>query len=1129
MAHKKYLAKGHVIDDTSGDGTQGLLVEVWDKDFIADDFIGSATTDAKGAFEVTFTESQFKDLFFDQRPDLYFIVFSGGDLLTSTRNSVLWNVDTGPTAVELHVALPPKKKTVRDIYLKIEVIPDYCPVDPVEEIPAGVVYRRDCMRNVGHENGQIPNAEVEIRTLDAVIYREYLDSSYLIPKPDKLVESDINEPIFHRRVPGTVIYTNVGETLRIHVWNCDTKPHSFHAHGLEYGIDSDGAWPFGTASADDRRSDEICPGETWIYTLCATKDSIGVWPFHDHWRMAGESIERGLFGGIVVLPKKRARPSVPFHSRIRELMRRVAKAIPKLKRFDPNRPIDPHLRRDVEDEIDYLKELLMHDGIEGLEPRARVLHVPLFFHVMRNTLSRPLFNIPDLEEEGGAGTVKFDSLGTFDYLCTIHPQMEGTITVTEDPPADSAVDTVTVQIEDADEALGLPMGFYPNNIHVYPGKSVKWTNNSVDHHTVTSKEGAALPTHCFNGRGFIGNSPTIVGYTGQTIRWYVFNLDLGHDFHNFHAHAQRWKFANENIDTRSLSPAESFQVETKVPPVLLLTKKIKKIQLRQHRPDNAQLYTLKGEFLFHCHVHHHMMSGMVGMVRAKQRVWLTPAMVEQIQGDFNLALDDNENACPEVDLDRCANKEIGTIELLPVAAEKVFMHAALLPNTDKVLYWGKNEDDRQTRIFDVETGLVSQPANQPSDEDPANWDLWSAGHAFLDTPEGHLLAHGGFAGSPAVGSFLFDPSTLTWKQTGSTKNGRFYPTTFTLADGRLVTMYGTGGPDSKTLEVFDAGTPDPETGTWSGEKQFPSEFLYLFYPWTYLLPDGELFIAGPTESTYKFDWTATPIDAGPPSKKWDTNAGFRGRNMKGTSVMLALRPPGYAVQVLIAGGTGIHKNPVLDIGTSVEMIDLSLATPAWVEDPKWKLKQGRVACTSVLLPDGRVFVAGGINEGGAKPGGHIEVFDPKNPDQGWRLGPKLDHVRLYHSAMILLRDGSVLIGGENNAVGPFERWFPDYYYLGRPEITSPLAGITWGATFTIDTPQGLSIDEVVLLRPGAVTHGFDQSQRLVELEILARGAASVDVQAPPDGNVAPPGFYLLFILNGSHVPSVGRWIRLSSP
>ena len=123
-------------------------------------------------------------------------------------------------------------------------------------------------------------------------------------------------------------------------------------------------------------------------------------------------------------------------------------------------------------------------------------------------------------------------------------------------------------------------------------------------------------------------------------------------------------------------------------------------------------------------------------------------MVEQIQGDFNLALDDNENACPEVDLDRCANKEIGTIELLPVAAEKVFMHAALLPNTDKVLYWGKNEDDRQTRIFDADTGLVSQPANQPSDEDPANWDLWSAGHAFLDTPEGHLLAHGGFAGSP---------------------------------------------------------------------------------------------------------------------------------------------------------------------------------------------------------------------------------------------------------------------------------------------------------------------------------------------------------------------------------------------
>ena len=83
--------------------------------------------------------------------------------------------------------------------------------------------------------------------------REYEDPGYLIPKVDKLVEADVNEPVYGRRVPGTVIYANPGERLHIHVLNFDKEAHSFHLHGLEYGIDSDGAWPFGVQSADGRR------------------------------------------------------------------------------------------------------------------------------------------------------------------------------------------------------------------------------------------------------------------------------------------------------------------------------------------------------------------------------------------------------------------------------------------------------------------------------------------------------------------------------------------------------------------------------------------------------------------------------------------------------------------------------------------------------------------------------------------------------------------------------------------------------------------------------------------------------------------------------------------------------------
>ena len=74
--------------------------------------------------------------------------------------------------------------------------------------------------------------------------------------------ADINKPAFTSRVPGTVIWARPGDSLRVHVKNSDIIPHSFHVHGLEYGIDADGSFPFGTQTTDGRRSDEICPATT---------------------------------------------------------------------------------------------------------------------------------------------------------------------------------------------------------------------------------------------------------------------------------------------------------------------------------------------------------------------------------------------------------------------------------------------------------------------------------------------------------------------------------------------------------------------------------------------------------------------------------------------------------------------------------------------------------------------------------------------------------------------------------------------------------------------------------------------------------------------------------------------------
>ena len=72
-----------------------------------------------------------------------------------------------------------------------------------------------------------------------------------------------------------------------------------------------------------------------------------------------------------------------------------------------------------------------------------------------------------------------------------------------------------------------------------------------------------------------------------------------------------------------------------------------------------------------------------------------------------------------------------------------------------------------------------------------------------------------------------------------------------------------------------------------------------------------------------------------------------------------------------------------------------------------------------------------------------------------------------------------------------------------------------------------SIAEVVLMRAAAVTHGFNQNQRYVGCVITSRTASEVHTTSPPDGNIAPPGWYLLFLLDVDRVPSTGAWIRLS--
>jgi hypothetical protein len=247
---------------------------------------------------------------------------------------------------------------------------------------------------------------------------------------------------------------------------------------------------------------------------------------------------------------------------------------------------------------------------------------------------------------------------------------------------------------------------------------------------------------------------------------------------------------------------------------------------------------------------------------------------------------------------------------------------------------------------------------------------------------------------------------------------------------------------------------------------------------------------------------------------------------------------------------------------TVEILDLDDEDPAW----RWArnhMANGRVMPDSVLLPDGSVLVVGGGRYG--KSGGLLahfasveregepdvgaldpilepELFDPIA--ETWRpLCPK-PIGRLYHTTVLLMADGRVLVGGHDGALNmsPYDRtryeleiFSPPYLFgpdgtpASRPVIASAPEDVAYGATFGVTVEGGSGgVREVALIRPSALTHQINPDQRYIELPRQDERDGTVEVLSPPGPAVAPPGWYLLFVVDPQGTPSVGHWIRLTA-
>jgi hypothetical protein len=434
----------------------------------------------------------------------------------------------------------------------------------------------------------------------------------------------------------------------------------------------------------------------------------------------------------------------------------------------------------------------------------------------------------------------------------------------------------------------------------------------------------------------------------------------------------------------------------------------------------------------------------------------------------------------------------------------VGIHMHLLP-TGKVLLWGDRGD---AQLWD--------PANPGSFTALSKtYRIFCSGHTFL--PDGRLLVTGGTItgtkGDPRA--VLFNPSAGAWSATGSMAQGRYYPTTTVLPSGEVLVISGS--------DETGAVVTIPEIGNGSTWRRLTSASLSIpnpYYPAIFVAPNGKVFLAGfPATSRY-LDVTGT----GAWTTVDDRNVADR---RLGSAVMYA---PG---KILYAGGGDPPTS-------SAEVINLNQASPAWRSVPGMQFARRQMNAT--LLADGQVLVTNGSSGPGfndiTSPVYDAELWNPAT--ESWRTKARESELRTYHSAALLLPDGRVLSSGSGEGGGvSYENsqfsaqvFSPPYLYNAdgslahRPGIAAAPSRISYGASFTVETPDAGSVTRGTLIRLSSVTHAFNQSQLIYPLTFSATASTTLGAVGPASANLAPPGPYMLFLVNSQGVPSEAKMVTV---
>jgi hypothetical protein len=463
-----------------------------------------------------------------------------------------------------------------------------------------------------------------------------------------------------------------------------------------------------------------------------------------------------------------------------------------------------------------------------------------------------------------------------------------------------------------------------------------------------------------------------------------------------------------------------------------------------------------------------------------------------------------------------APQDVGTWSA-PVDWPVVGVHVALLPNGKVLAYDSVGDHATETYpVHDHSRATVWDPLTGTQTDVRVNtgFNIFCSGLAHLF--DGSVFVAGGNKDATLSGirqTHVFDPASNTWTRTADMAYARWYPSVTGLRNGEM--LITEGGPDTPEVRQRDGSI-----------RALDNASLNLpLYPWLDVAPDGRAFYSGPDQTMRALDtdgrgaWQAY-------AQRDTINRDYGGHAMFDVG------------KILVAGGGGSSAD--------ARVIDLNGAKPAvYATAP---MQYGRRQNNLTLLADGTALATGGNSSSAALVDMDHGVYAAElwNPATGtWKTLAAQQVTRQYHSTALLLPDGRVLssgggICGTCDNVGYLaknaEVFTPPYLYdkdgsgrlAARPAVTAAPATVDYAAPFDVTTPDAASIVKVGLLRLGAVTHSVDMDQRYVPLS-FSPGAGVLNVTGPANPNIAPPGVYMLFLVNHEGVPSVAKMVTVLDP